>query len=113
MGKDIPHITNHALLNDIAASFQASVIDVLVRKTEWAIKKECIKHVVLTGGVAANRALRKRMREMGDEVAADVFIPTPLFCTDNAAMIASAGYYHFKAENFAGLDLNPKAYMPL
>jgi N6-L-threonylcarbamoyladenine synthase len=53
------------------------------------------------------------MREMGDEMAADVFIPIPPFCTDNAAMIASAGYYHFKAGNIAGLDLNPKAYMPL
>ena len=106
-------VLNMELIKDIAASFQASVIDVLVRKTEWAIKKECIKHVVLTGGVAANRELRKRIREMGDEMAADVFIPTPPFCTDNAAMIASAGYYHFKAGNIAGLDLNPKAYMPL
>ena len=50
---------------------------------------------------------------MGDEKKAEVFIPTPLFCTDNAAMIASAGYHHFKAEVFAGLDLNPKAYIPL
>lgn len=113
MGKDIPHITHHALLNDIAASFQTSVIDVLVRKIEWAIKKEGIKHVVLTGGVAANRELRKRMKEMGDEKEVDVFIPAPSFCTDNAAMIASAGYYHFKEGNIAGLDLNPKAYMPL
>jgi N6-L-threonylcarbamoyladenine synthase len=113
VGKDIPHITNHALLNDIAASFQASVIDVLIRKTEWAIRKEGIKRVVLTGGVAANEQLRKRIREMGDEMKGEVFIPAPSFCTDNAAMIASAGYYHFKEENFAGLGLNPKAYAPL
>jgi N6-L-threonylcarbamoyladenine synthase len=113
MGNDIPHITHHALLNDIAASFQTSVIDVLVRKIEWAIKKEGIKHVVLTGGVAANKELRKRMKEMGDEKTVDVFIPAPSFCTDNAAMIASAGYYHFKEGNIAGLDLNPKAYLPL
>jgi N6-L-threonylcarbamoyladenine synthase len=113
VGKDISHITHHALLNDIAASFQASVIDVLLRKTEWAIRKEGIKRVVLTGGVAANRELRKRIKEMGDEKKAEVFIPSPSFCTDNAAMIASAGYHHFKAEVFAGLDLNPKAYIPL
>ncbi len=104
---------SYSLLSDIAASFQASVIDVLLRKTEWAIRKEGIKRIVLTGGVAANRELRKRIREMGDAKKAEVFIPPPSFCTDNAAMIASAGYHHFKAENFAGLGLNPKAYIPL
>jgi N6-L-threonylcarbamoyladenine synthase len=113
MGKDILHLTHHALLNDIAASFQTSVIDVLVRKIEWAIEKEGIKHVALMGGVAANRELRKRIREMGYEKEIDVFFPSPSFCTDNAAMIASAGYYHLKKGNIAGLDLNPKAYMPL
>jgi len=112
-GKNASEITHHALLNDIAASFQASVIDVLVRKTEWAIKNEGIKRVVATGGVAANRELRKRMKEMGDERGAEVFIPTPSFCTDNAAMIAAAGYNHLRAGNIAGLDLNPQAYMPL
>ena len=113
MGKDIAHIMHHALLNDIAASFQASVIDVLVRKTERAIRKEGIKQVVITGGVAANGELRNRMKEMGDEQQAEVFIPTPSLCTDNAAMIASAGYCHLKAGNTAGLNLNPKAYMSL
>jgi N6-L-threonylcarbamoyladenine synthase len=107
------NVPDMELIKDIAASFQASVIDVLIRKIEWAIEKENIKHVVLTGGVAANRELRKRMKEMGDEKEVDVFIPAPSFCTDNAAMIASAGYYHFKEGNIAGLDLNPKAYMPL
>lgn len=100
-------------VNDIAASFQASVIDVLVRKTEWAIKKERIKRVVLTGGVAANRELRMRMEDMGVEKEAEIFIPSISFCTDNAAMIASAGYYHLEAGDIAGFDLNPKAYMPL
>jgi len=112
-GKDLSHVTNHALLNDIAASFQASVIDVLVKKTEWAIKKESIQQIVLTGGVAANRELRKRMKETGDERGAEIFIPSISLCTDNAAMIASAGYYHLEAGNIVGLDLNPKAYMPL
>jgi N6-L-threonylcarbamoyladenine synthase len=112
-GKDLSHVTNHALLNDIAASFQASVIDVLLKKTEWAIKKESIQQIVLTGGVAANRELRKRMKEMGDERGAEIFIPSISLCTDNAAMIASAGYYHLEAGNIVGLDLNPKAYMPL
>jgi len=104
---------NSELINDICASFQASIIDVLVKKTEWAIRKERIKRVILTGGVAANNELRKRMKEMCDERGSGIFIPSAYLCTDNAAMIASAGHHHFKASNFAGLDLNPQAYMPL
>jgi N6-L-threonylcarbamoyladenine synthase len=106
-------VTRHSSLADICASFQASVIDVLVKKTEWAIRKERIKRVILTGGVAANNELRKRMKEMCDKRGSGIFIPSAYLCTDNAAMIASAGYHHFKAGNFAGLDLNPQAYMPL
>lgn len=114
--KDIVHPAScimHHDISDIAASFQASVIDVLVRKTEWAIKKECIKRVVLSGGVAANSELRARMKDMCEEVGAGIYIPSTSLCTDNAAMIAAAGFHHFGMKNFAGLDLNPKAYLPL
>jgi N6-L-threonylcarbamoyladenine synthase len=100
-------------VNDIAASFQASIVDVLVRKTEWAIKKHRIKRIALSGGVAANSELRKRMTEMAEERDAELYIPPVSFCTDNAAMIALAGYHHFIRGDTAGLDLNPRAYLPL
>ncbi len=104
---------NSQLIKDIAASFQACMVDVLVRKTEWTIRKEGIRRVTLSGGVAANRELRKRMKEMGEEREVEIFIPSVSLCTDNAAMIAAAGYHHFSNKDFAGMDLNPKAYLSL
>ncbi|BCB96669.1 tRNA N6-adenosine threonylcarbamoyltransferase [Dissulfurispira thermophila] len=98
---------------DIAASFQAAVVDVLVRKVEWAIVKKGIKRVALSGGVSANGELRRRMKKMAEEREIELYLPSIQFCTDNAAMIAVAGYHHFKAGNIAGMDLNPKAYLPL
>ncbi len=104
---------NTELIRNISASFQAAVIDVLIRKTEWAIRKKRVSQVTLSGGVAANSALRERMKEMAEERGVDVFVPPPALCTDNAAMIAVAGYHHFVKGEIAGLDLNPKAYLPL
>jgi N6-L-threonylcarbamoyladenine synthase len=101
------------LAADIAASFQAAVVDVLVRKTEWAITKTHIRRVALSGGVSANSELRKRMMRLREEKEIQVFIPSMALCTDNAAMIAAAGFHHFKKGDIAGLDLNPRAYLPL
>ncbi len=100
-------------IRDIAASFQAAVVDVLVRKTEWAVKKKRIRRVTLSGGVSANSGLRQRMRNMGQEKQVDIFIPSVSLCTDNAAMIAAAGYHRFLKKDLAALDLNPKAYLSL
>jgi N6-L-threonylcarbamoyladenine synthase len=100
-------------INDIAASFQGAVVDVLVRKTEWAIEQEGIRRVIVSGGVAANSELRKRMKGLEKEMGVEVLIPSVSLCTDNAAMIAAAGYHHLMAGNIAGLDLNPKAHLPL
>ena len=101
------------LIHDIAASFQAAVVDVLVRKTEWAVRKKWIKRVTIAGGVSANSGLRKKMLEMGKEKGVEVFVPSVSLCTDNAAMIAAAGYHRFLKKEFSGLDLNPRAYLPI
>lgn len=101
------------LIKDIAASFQSSVVDVLVRKLEWAIIKKGIKRVALSGGVAANSFLRERVSKMAEERDVELFLPSIAFCTDNAAMIAAAGFNHFLTGRFADLSLNPKANLPL
>jgi len=78
---------------DIAASFQDAVLDVLSSKLVLACKKEKINRVVVTGGVAANQALRQRVIDESEKNGLHCFFPKPLYCTDNAAMIACAGYY--------------------
>lgn len=101
------------LIKDFCASFQTAVVDVLVRKVQWAVAQKGIKKIVLSGGVAANSELRARMKEMAEEGELKLYLPSISLCTDNAAMIAAAGYYHFLSGNTASLDLNPKAYLPL
>lgn len=113
VSSDSSLITDHSSLTDIAASFQAAVVDVLVRKTEWSVNKSGFRRVALSGGVAANSGLRQRMKEMGAEKNIEVFVPSVSLCTDNAAMIAAAGYHRFVKNELAGLDLNPKAYLSL
>lgn len=91
---------------DIAASFQQAVVDVLVQKTLLAIKQTGVKTLLLAGGVAANSLLRETLSETLGERSVRLVYPRPLLCTDNGAMIATAGYYHYLAENFAPWTLN-------
>ena len=89
--------------DDAAASFQQAVVDVLVTKTIAAAREHRIKQILLSGGVAANRLLRRRLQE---ESPLPVLIPEPILCTDNAAMTAACGYFRFQAGKRDGLDMD-------
>ncbi len=91
---------------DIAASFQEAVVDVLVTRTMMAAKDFGMKKIAIAGGVAANSALREAMHASCKENGFDFYYPTPIFCTDNAAMIASAAYYEYRKGIRSGYDLN-------
>ncbi|KAB7665579.1 tRNA (adenosine(37)-N6)-threonylcarbamoyltransferase complex transferase subunit TsaD [Bacillus sp. B1-b2] len=91
---------------DLAASFQASVVDVLVTKTLEAAREYKVKHVVLAGGVAANKGLRAALEEQFKDNPIKLTIPPLALCTDNAAMIASAGTIFFEKGQRAPLKMN-------
>ncbi|RXT05194.1 tRNA (adenosine(37)-N6)-threonylcarbamoyltransferase complex transferase subunit TsaD [Ammoniphilus sp. CFH 90114] len=98
---------------DVAASFQASVIEVLVEKTFRAVEQYGVKQVLLAGGVAANRGLRTELTNRSEKEGIDLVIPPLSLCTDNAAMIAAAGYIQYLRGDFAELDLNAIPGLPL
>ena len=98
---------------DICASFEQAVIDVLVEKTILAAKKSDHKRVVIGGGVAANKQLRSRIRDRCREEGLEAFIPSPVYCTDNAAMIGLAGYHQFANGVTVGPDADAFSRSPL
>ncbi len=88
--------SNITLTNeDISAGFQDAILDVLVNKLIKACKREKLSRIVVTGGVAANGALREAVKKEAEVCRFESFFPDPVFCTDNAAMIACAGYQKF------------------
>jgi N6-L-threonylcarbamoyladenine synthase len=99
--------------NDVAASFQEAVIDVIAKKILSAARLENLNKVVLSGGVAANNRLRTVLKEVEKKEGLQVVLPPKNLCTDNAAMIALAGWHRFMRNQTADLDLNPKAYLAL
>lgn len=100
---------NEINVPNICASFQDEAVSQVVRKSIYALQKTGYKTIALAGGVSANLHLRKRMDEEASKIGAKVFYPPISLCTDNAAMIASAGYYNF-IENKMVVD--PKTLVP-
>ena len=91
---------------DIAASFQKAVCDVLVAHAMKAIKDYGISRFALAGGVASNSTLRSMMKEACEQRKIAFYHPSPVLCTDNAAMIGAAAYYEYRKGIRHGLDLN-------
>jgi N6-L-threonylcarbamoyladenine synthase len=98
---------------DIARGFHDALVDTLVEKTARAVDEFGRQRVVLGGGVAGNRTLVAAMRERVKRLGADVFAPSARLATDNAAMIARAGLFHYERGARSSLDLNAFASLPL
>jgi N6-L-threonylcarbamoyladenine synthase len=94
---------------DIAASFQAAVVDVLVAKTIQAVERTGVCNVVVGGGVAANQGLRTALTQACEKQGLTLYLTPMHYCTDNAAMIASLGTHMLKAGRRETLALEPKA----
>lgn len=101
------------VVEDVAASFQAAVLDVLVEKTRRAVEHTGVRQLIVAGGVSANTELRRRLQSYARETGVTLSLPPLELCTDNAAMIAAAAYYAEQKGIRAGLDLNADPSLPL
>ena len=110
-GKNMVDEMTGKQIADIAASFQAAVVDVLVEKTRRAVEKIGAQTILLGGGVAANSQLRESLKQLCEQYkpAKKMLVAPKRYCTDNAVMVASLAYFKFKAGMFADLTLEPKA----
>lgn len=98
---------------DVAASFQKAVVDVLTENALKTCEKNNINKIAIAGGVASNSALRYKLTEEANKKGIEVLFPSPILCTDNAAMIGSAAYFNFINSKISSLDLNAKPNLKL
>lgn len=96
-------------LNDLCASIQHTIIQILIKKLKKAVAQTGAKQVCIAGGVSANSGLRKALTEFGEQNGVQTFIPDFQYCVDNAAMIAITAYYKYLDHQFASLDISPSA----
>lgn len=94
---------------DLAASYTARIVDAIEKKTALALRQTGLSTLVLAGGVAANSHLRAALTDLCRRKKVRLSMPEPALCGDNGAMVAAAGYFEFRAGNFAGTDLNASA----
>lgn len=106
---DPDFLTNN--MADICASVQHRIVTILLKKLKLAAKQYHVSHIAIAGGVSANSGLRKHLQDVAVQENWKVYIPAFQYCTDNAAMIAIAGYYKYLRGDFAGQDISPLARM--
>ncbi len=110
VAKDSEFISKN--ISGLCASIQKTITDILLDKLVLAAKEYQIKSIALAGGVSANSYLRNAFTQLGKQNQWQTFIPAFEYCTDNAGMIAIAGYYKLKANKIASLSITPKARIP-
>lgn len=99
-------------MNDICASVQNRIVTILLNKVKKAAAEHRISRIAIAGGVSANSGLRNGLNKTAAELGWEVFIPQFQYCTDNAGMIAIAGYYKYLKQDFVGQEVSPLARMP-
>lgn len=102
LATDPDFIAHH--LEDLAASLEATIVDILMKKLDLAVKQTGIQHVALSGGVSANTALREAFKQRADKRGWNIYIPKFSYTTDNAAMIAITAHHKFLDKDFCPLD---------
>jgi len=100
-------------MNDICASIQEALVEILLKKLRKAVNETGIKEVAIAGGVSANSGLRKKLQENADKLGWNVYIPRFEYCTDNAAMIAMAGAFKYERGIFADQQVSPDPRMKI
>lgn len=100
-------------IKDLCASLQKTIVDILLNKLKKAIHQTKVKHVTIGGGVSANSAVRSGVEQLCEKEGVKAWIPKRVFTTDNAAMVATAGYFKYLKNDFSNLNLPPFARVKL